>query len=168
MLFINSFSFFTFGATSKMKLTTLLLATILFVPILATANSVTGTAYLDANGDGVLSTGESAIAGITVRLLDENDNVIATTTSGTDGAYSFAGIGAGTYKIQIVLASGKKVTGAPFTKTGEDLVVALPLKTQQLFPKIPLVTSTNGSNNVPQQNSNPANPRGEEVSTFVP
>ena len=43
----------------------------------------------------------AAVAGAQVRLKDENDNVIANTNTESDGNYTFAGVSAGTYRLEV-------------------------------------------------------------------
>jgi len=43
----------------------------------------------------------AAVAGAQIRLKDENDNVIATTNTESDGNYTFAGVSAGTYRLEV-------------------------------------------------------------------
>jgi len=43
----------------------------------------------------------AAVAGAQVRLKDENDNVFATTNTESDGNYTFAGVSAGTYRLEV-------------------------------------------------------------------
>ena len=69
---------------------------------------IAGLAFTDANGDGIRNGGEAGAAGRNVRLLDESGAVVATTTSGGDGAYAFDGVAPGTYQVQFVAASGTR------------------------------------------------------------
>src|SRR5207249_5610026 len=43
----------------------------------------------DANGNGRRDFGEGGIGGRVIQLIDENGEVVATTTTGADGRYSF-------------------------------------------------------------------------------
>jgi hypothetical protein len=56
--------------------------------------SVTGFMFVDVGGDGAFNTtdGDYPFANVTVTLSDEFGNVIATTTTGPDGSYTFASI----------------------------------------------------------------------------
>ena len=49
--------------------------------------------------------GEAGINGVTVELLDTGSNVIATTTTGGDGNYTFSNLAAGTYTVRVVASS---------------------------------------------------------------
>jgi uncharacterized repeat protein (TIGR01451 family) len=64
--------------------------------------SLSGFVYLDANDDGVMDPGDSGIPHVTLTLSGTDDHgnaVSATTTSGTGGAYQFAGLRPGNYTI---------------------------------------------------------------------
>lgn len=77
--------------------------------------SVTGVAFLDTNGNGVKDSGETGLSGVTVTLLS-GATVIATTTTGSGGAYTFANVAPGTnYSVKIATPSGDVVT----TQTAE-------------------------------------------------
>ncbi len=55
-------------------------------------NDIGDTIYFDANANGTQDAGESGIPGVTVALLDENGDVIATTTTDENGEYLFPGL----------------------------------------------------------------------------
>jgi hypothetical protein len=57
--------------------------------------------WLDLDGDHLQDPGEPGIEGVVILLLDENGNVIATTTTDQDGFYLFVGLCAGTYTIDV-------------------------------------------------------------------
>jgi uncharacterized protein (DUF2141 family) len=94
--------------------------------------SIAGEVFHDANGNGKLDTGESAISGATV-YLDLNkdgkyDSGDVSYVVGSSGTYSFNYLPAGTFYVGIVLPSGySKVTtpsGGEFkltVTTGEKL-----------------------------------------------
>ncbi len=67
------------------------------VPGLELGNQV----WIDADNNGVLDSGEVAVAGVTVELLDSSGAVVATTTTDADGAYLFSGLAAGDYVVSI-------------------------------------------------------------------
>ena len=63
-------------------------------------DSISGTVFNDANGNGVLDSGETGLAGWTVELLDASTgNFLATTVTDSNGNYSFA-VQPGTYRIR--------------------------------------------------------------------
>ncbi|WP_458094335.1 SdrD B-like domain-containing protein [Roseomonas sp. WA12] len=76
-----------------------------------TPASISGTLFTDSNGDGLRGTGETGPAGVTVRLLNADGAVVATTTSESGGAYSFAGLAPGQYQVQFTAPSGTVFTG---------------------------------------------------------
>lgn len=57
--------------------------------------------WLDGNGDGRQQPGEPGLVGVTVRLLDEADATVGSTTTGDDGIYGFVGVASGTYRIEV-------------------------------------------------------------------
>ncbi|HEX4962858.1 MAG TPA: SdrD B-like domain-containing protein, partial [Thermoanaerobaculia bacterium] len=67
--------------------------------------SVGDRVWLDSNANGVQDAGEGGINGVTVQLLDNGGNVIATTTTSGDGNYTFANLLGGTYSVRVVAAS---------------------------------------------------------------
>lgn len=73
--------------------------------------------WYDTDGDKVQDTGEGGISGLTVKLyedingngqIDPGEPLVATTTTGTNGAYVFTGLPAGNY---LVMADGSGLTG---------------------------------------------------------
>ncbi len=73
----------------------------------------------DANNDGVVDNGEQGIPDITVRLLDQNGNIIATATTDATGHYLFSYLIPGTYRVQILPPPGcVSSTGVNSSKTG--------------------------------------------------
>ena len=72
--------------------------------------SIAGSVFADADSDGVQDTGETGVAGVTITLTgtdDQSQPVSRTTTTATDGTYSFTGLRAGTY----TLAETQPATG---------------------------------------------------------
>jgi Ca2+-binding RTX toxin-like protein len=67
--------------------------------------SISGTVFVDTNGNGVLDSGESGLSGWTVDLINSSQTTI-TTTSSANGQYSFTGLVPGIYTVQIVSQSG--------------------------------------------------------------
>ena len=63
--------------------------------------SISGAVRVDLNGNGVVDAGDTnGIAGVTVQLLDVGSIVVATTTTGADGSYSFANVRPGAYTVR--------------------------------------------------------------------
>ena len=74
------------------------------------AGTVTGTVFTDLTGTGT-SAGEPGLAGQTVQLMN-GTTVIATTTTGSTGAYSFANVTPGSYTVEVVKAAGETFSPA--------------------------------------------------------
>src|SRR5262249_41751695 len=55
---------------------------------------ITGTVFNDANQNGRQDRGEGGVAGRVIQLIDPTGAVIATTTTGADGSYSFDNLAA--------------------------------------------------------------------------
>ncbi len=64
-------------------------------------NTIGNLIFLDSNGDGNYDAGEAGIPGVTVALLDNSGNVIATTQTDANGSYSFPGLPNGTYTLWV-------------------------------------------------------------------
>ncbi|HAX77735.1 MAG TPA: hypothetical protein DCY88_18330, partial [Cyanobacteria bacterium UBA11372] len=68
--------------------------------------------WMDNNANGIQDAGESGLAGVTVKLLDNNGNPVlvggnpVTTTTDTNGNYLFSGLTPGQYKVQFTPPSG--------------------------------------------------------------
>ena len=110
------------------------------------SNSIGGFAYVDANDNGGMNTGETAIPNVTVALAgtDNLGNVVSLTTS-TDatGAYDFTGLRPGNYSISEAQPAGylegTDALGTPFGGSAA---------TQDVFSglTIPLGTNAAGAN----------------------
>ena len=73
--------------------------------------SLTGRAWLDRDGNGQRETGEGAIAGVTVRLLNADGTPAGrSTTSGADGVYRFDSVTAGDYRVAFAPPAGMRIT----------------------------------------------------------
>ena len=67
----------------------------------ATNYTIKGTIYRDADRSESLQDGEKLYQGVTVDLLDNAGNVVATTTTDVHGAYAFTNLEEGTYKVRV-------------------------------------------------------------------
>ena len=67
--------------------------------------------WFDTNEDGVQSSGETGVAGVTVELLNAaGTSTLATTTTDSAGAYHFTNLTPGTYEVQFIKPSGDVFT----------------------------------------------------------
>lgn len=64
--------------------------------------AVSGTLYLDLDGDPDRDPFEPPLEGLTVELLDDTDAVIDSIVSAADGSYRFDGLVAGAYTVRVV------------------------------------------------------------------
>ncbi len=76
--------------------------------------------WVDIDGDGVQDDTEAGVENVTVRLVNLNRDVLATTITDGQGRYEFVGLPAGTYLVEFVLPSGYG-----FTRYHEGLDSAL-------------------------------------------
>jgi protocatechuate 3,4-dioxygenase beta subunit len=60
----------------------------------------------DTNANGIQDGGEAGISGVTVKLYDTGNNLVATTTTDGAGKYLFSGLTPGTYYVQFATPSG--------------------------------------------------------------
>ena len=63
--------------------------------------SLSGTIYRDGNRSESHDATENPYAGVTVNLLDSAGNIVATTTTDANGAYSFSKLPAGDYRVKV-------------------------------------------------------------------
>jgi len=77
--------------------------------------TVSGQAFSDTDGDGINDHGESGLGGLTVNLDRNADgSVDATTTTASDGSFSFPNVGPGLYRVRIVApATSTQTTSDP-------------------------------------------------------
>jgi hypothetical protein len=85
------------------------------VPVEVVGSTISGRVLIDTDRDGLAgSDGEPAV-GAAVQLVDiATDTVLMTAVTGTDGAYVLGGVGAGTYRVQVVRTS---IAGTSVTPT---------------------------------------------------
>lgn len=82
--------------------------------------SIGDRVWVDANGDGEQDAGESGLGGVDVTLLDDSEQVLRSTTTASDGSYSFAGIATGTYELAFVLPPDYRFAARDATDDGHD------------------------------------------------
>ena len=71
------------------------------------AGTISSFVFLDAQCSGTYRVGDPGIAGVTVRLLDGSGNSLGqTTTTDATGHYSFAGLTAGSFEVQVIAPAG--------------------------------------------------------------
>src|SRR5262249_8980564 len=74
-------------------------------PNAATA-SIGDRVWNDVNGDGMQDANEPGLNGVTVKLFDGGNNLIATAPTSGDGNYTFSNLTAGTYTVQVTQPAG--------------------------------------------------------------
>jgi protocatechuate 3,4-dioxygenase beta subunit len=74
------------------------------------AASVGDRVFLDVNANGIQDTGESGLAGVTVRLYNSTGTLVATTTTDASGNYLFSGVGAGNYYLEFATPTGYAIS----------------------------------------------------------
>ncbi|MBK9462530.1 MAG: carboxypeptidase regulatory-like domain-containing protein [Sphingobacteriales bacterium] len=89
-----------------------------FTPI--PTGSIGDFVWNDLDGDGVQDPSETGLPGVTITLYDSNGDVIATTTTDSNGNYVFEGLPAGDYTV--VVGSGPDGTN-PSTPTSVDVTL---------------------------------------------
>jgi hypothetical protein len=100
------------------------------------AGVVRGTAWLDANGDGLRQPWETPLAGFTV-LLDSNRSMV----TDQDGRYAFYQVAPGSYTITLDLPSGLQTSIPNLSITeGRGAVIGLPtIMNSEVIIYLPLV-----------------------------
>jgi hypothetical protein len=81
--------------------------------------NVSGVVWQDTDADGIRETGESFVQGIEVRLYTSTGALVATQTTGSNGAYQFASVANGSYYVQFI--SGTRSI-SPQDQGGNDAV----------------------------------------------
>ena len=72
-----------------------------------TGATLSGTVFIDRDRSGATpSSGEPGIGGVTLSIYDSLNQLVATTTTATDGSYSFAGLRPGTYEVRETQPNG--------------------------------------------------------------
>ena len=74
---------------------------------------VSGQVFFDRNGNGHQDRGETALAGVTVQLINPDGDVVATTTTDSSGRYRFTQFReTGDYQVKVVASDQLQVTPA--------------------------------------------------------
>jgi hypothetical protein len=84
--------------------------------------SLSGTAFMDEEGDGFLSANETGLVDVTVRLMQDG-SLKASTLTGQDGQYIFANLSPGSYRLEADPVAGSSQTapgGGDYTITLAD------------------------------------------------
>ena len=68
--------------------------------------SIGDKVWVDCNKNGIQDAGETGYCGATVKLLDVNGTVVATTTTDANGNYKFSSLVPGDYSVQVVAPTG--------------------------------------------------------------
>ena len=84
--------------------------------------SITGIVYNDDNENGIQDKDEKGIGGVTVTLVDENGNTVATTTTNEDGSYTFEEVEPGDYTVVV----GADPNGGDLTTSGNVNITITP------------------------------------------
>lgn len=96
-----------------------------------TLGSVTGTAFADHNGNGLMDAGEEALSGVTVSLTPAREGLTAqTVTTGDDGSFALTGLRPDTWQLSVTYPEGyvsSRTTGTtlPLTHGLNSQTVAL-------------------------------------------
>jgi SdrD B-like domain len=99
--------------------------------------------WLDANRNGLQDSNETGVAGVTVDLLNATGtSILATTTTNSGGAYSFANLNPGTYEVKFLAP-----TGDIFTTQGAGSNTAIDSNANQTTGVTAPVTLTAGQTN---------------------
>jgi hypothetical protein len=73
---------------------------------------ISGTKYLDADGDGILDPDEKVLGGVTINLTEKGKiGALATTQSKSNGTFSFEGLKSSTYIVTEAVPGGYYQTG---------------------------------------------------------
>ncbi len=119
------------------------------VPPTVASASLGDKVWLDADGNGVQDADEAGVAGVTVNLRDADGNVIATTTTDTDGMYGFTDLEAGDYQVCFDLDTIPADHEATTANAGgnEGAADAADSDADPTTGCTPVVTLTDGENN---------------------
>lgn len=127
-----------------------------------TANgSIAGSIWYDLNHNQIRDGNEAGRSGWHVELIS-GSAVIATTTTDSNGNYSFAGLGAGTYTVRFINPNGNNLSSGPMPVNGENGSPVSGGGTPSLsqITNITLTAGSGGSISSVSQQSLPLDPSG--------
>ena len=112
--------------------------------VTAGTGSIGDLVFYDADGNGTLGAGDSPLASVTVRLYaSDGTTLITSTTSGPDGTYLFANLGAGSY--QVVVDGNSAGVPAGYAASVGQYAITLTSGQNDLtadFPFAPLISKS--------------------------
>jgi hypothetical protein len=85
-------------------------ATRSFTVTVVTPRKISGEVFFDVNFNGTNNCSDFGLSGVTVRLLNASNQVVATTVTDCGGDYSFCNILPGTYTVSATAPAGFKAT----------------------------------------------------------
>ena len=74
-------------------------------PVVANTLTLGNQVFVDTNNNGLLDSGETGLAGVTVQLINSSNAVVASATTGANGIYTFANLAAGSYRVRIAASN---------------------------------------------------------------
>ncbi|MEG4348662.1 SdrD B-like domain-containing protein [Microcoleus sp. LAD1_D3] len=84
------------------------------VPVVVPLSTITGIKFNDIDGNGTQAAGELGVAGVTVFLDTNGDNILSagetSATTGADGSFTFGNLPAGTYNVREFVPAGSRQT----------------------------------------------------------
>ncbi len=96
----------TLATTTSTLPTTTSTSTTAPTTVAGTCYPIGNRVWFDANNNGIQDPTEAGVVGVVVSLLDANNGVVAEATTITGGAYEFACVAPGTYKIRVAVPTG--------------------------------------------------------------
>ena len=90
---------------------------------LLNGTKITGTYWIDANGDNKPDSSEERISGATVELVNESGVVVARGVTDSNGQYTFDNVVPGKYHVRFVLPDDIKNDGYKTGPTGHTIAV---------------------------------------------
>jgi uncharacterized protein (DUF2141 family) len=93
--------------------------------------TISGTEYVDNDANNSFNTGDSPLSGVTIQLLNGASQVVNTTTTASDGTYSFINVVPGTYTLHEgspgsgLVATSSTIGSANGTQLGVDTITTI-------------------------------------------